>query len=89
MKTNLKTATVRARIEPKIKAKAERVLRALGLSSSEAINVFYRKILAEQGMPFSLRIPNTETIKTIRSARKNVDVETFKSIAEWEKQFKL
>ncbi len=86
MKTNLKTATVRARIEPKVKSQAERVLRTLGISSSEAINVFYRKIVAEQGIPFSLHVPNVESVRAIKSARKGEHVTVFKSLGEWEKQ---
>ena len=37
----MKTATIRARTEPSLKADAERVFRKLGISSSEAINLFY------------------------------------------------
>lgn len=87
MKTKEKTASVRARIEPTIKIRAEKVLHTLGISSSEAINVFYRKIIAEQGIPFSLHIPNKETRATIAAARRGKQIESFGSIAVWKKQF--
>lgn len=86
MKSPVKTAVVRARIEPKIKVQAERVLHALGLSSSEAINVFYKRIVSEKGIPFSLHVPNAETKSVIKSARRGIDTESFDSVAEWERQ---
>ena len=47
-----KTSFVRARIEPSVKKKAETVLQKIGISPSEAINVFYRRIATEKGIPF-------------------------------------
>ena len=38
----LKSAMIRARIEPDIKAKTENIFRALGLTASDAIGIFYR-----------------------------------------------
>lgn len=57
-------------MEPSVKKKAEVVLRKIGLSPSEAINVFYQRVALEQGIPFSLDIPNAKTraaMKEIRS----------------------
>ncbi len=56
-----KTALVRARMVPSIKKKAEMVLSKIGISPSEAINVFYRRIASDGGIPFSLNVPNAET----------------------------
>lgn len=64
-----KTAIVRARIEPSIKKKAEGVLRRIGLSPSEAINLFYRRVEREQGIPFSLHVPNAVTKKAFEDGR--------------------
>lgn len=61
-----KTAIVRARMEPSIKKKAETVLSQIGISPSEAINVFYRRIASDKGIPFPLDIPNAETRAAIR-----------------------
>ncbi len=81
MTTITKTAFVRARIEPSIKMKAESVMRKIGISPSEAINVFYRRVVSEQGIPFSLNIPNAETRKVIEDIKKGkgrvVSFETF------------
>jgi DNA-damage-inducible protein J len=56
-----KTATLNARLEPQLKAKAERVLRKLDLSPTEAVRLFYRQIALRRGLPFDLCVPNAKT----------------------------
>ena len=51
-----KSATVLARIEPRVKNQAEAVLNNLGISPSTAINVFYRQVIRSGGIPFELSI---------------------------------
>ncbi len=81
MNTITKTAFVRARIEPSVKRKAESVMRKIGISPSEAINVFYQRVANEQGIPFSLNIPNAKTRKAIKDIKEGkgrvVSFETF------------
>ncbi len=62
-----KTAMVRARIEPRLKLQAERVLDRLGLTPTEAITVFYRQVELHNGLPFDLVIPNATTLNTFRA----------------------
>jgi DNA-damage-inducible protein J len=56
-----KTATVRARIEPRLKKEAEHLLEDLGLSATEAITLFYRQVTLRKGLPFDVVIPNVTT----------------------------
>jgi len=86
-KTQTKTTTVRARIEPDIKRRAEKVLKTIGLTSSEAINVFYHKIAAEQGIPFSLHIPNRESQAAIEEVRATKKVKNL-SLEDWKLSLK-
>ncbi|MEI6315734.1 MAG: type II toxin-antitoxin system RelB/DinJ family antitoxin [Syntrophus sp. (in: bacteria)] len=65
-----KTATARALIDPEIKAKAETILKELGLSVSNAYELFYRQVIAQRGLPFELRIPNEKTMEAIENSRK-------------------
>ena len=74
-----KTAFVRARMEPSIKKKAEIVLSRIGISPSEAINVFYRRIVSDKGIPFSLNVPNEETRKAIENARLRKGLKSYSS----------
>ena len=59
-----KTATVRASIEPDLKEEAERVFRGLGLSTTQAIALFYRQVKLRNRLPFDAAIPNETTRKT-------------------------
>ena len=59
-----KTATVRARVEPRLKDEAERVFRELGLSTTQAITLFYRQVELRKGLPFDVAIPNEITRRT-------------------------
>ena len=60
----MKTATVRARVEPELKLSVEGVLTSLGLSISEAIELYMHQIELHQGIPFAVRIPHRKTKKT-------------------------
>lgn len=63
-----KNATVRARVEPELKAKAEAALDALGLNPTTAITLFYRQVVLYNGLPFEVRIPNATTRRAMRDA---------------------
>ena len=56
-----RTATVRVQMAPELKADAERVLSALGLSPSTAITQLYQQIVRHQAVPFWVGIPNATT----------------------------
>ena len=65
-----KTAIVRARLEPKLKKKAEKIFEIVGLTESEAVRLFYKNVVLTRGLPFSLSIPNQETKLAIEDARR-------------------
>ena len=65
--TMSKTATVRARLEPDLKEKAEKILHRLGLSTTQAIIMFYRQIELKNGLPFNLVILNEATKTTLEA----------------------
>lgn len=71
-----KSANIYARIEPDIKKQAETILAALGLSPSNAINMFYKQIIIQNGIPFELKLPNEQLMKieeTLRLIESNDD----------------
>ena len=53
----IKSANLYARIEPDVKEKAERILSALSIPASSAINMFYKQIILQRGLPFEVKIP--------------------------------
>ena len=64
-----KTATARALIDPEVKREAEAILKELGLSVSNSVELFYRQVVAQRGLPFELLVPNERTMKAVRSSR--------------------
>ncbi len=60
-----KTGYITARVEPKLKARAGRVLAKVGVSTTDAITMFLRQVVLRGGLPFEVRIPNAETRKAI------------------------
>ena len=69
-----KIATVTARIEPELKAEVEKLFKELGLSTTEAINLFYRQVKLRNGFPFNVVIPNkmTERVFKDTDAKRNL-----------------
>ena len=66
-----KTDTLHIRIEPSVKKRAEKTLNDLGLSITEAINVFLNQVILNDGIPFEVKKPkfNKETIQTIEDTK--------------------
>lgn len=75
----MKTATVRARIEPKLKHDVESVLAQLGLSFSEAIELFLIQVKLNNGIPFDIRIPNKTTVQTFEDTNKRKNLTRHKN----------
>ena len=72
-------AKIQQRIDAKLKMEAETFLAEQGIKPSQAIIMFYKEITKQRGFPFlPSHIPNKETTKSIREARKGVGVQTFK-----------
>jgi DNA-damage-inducible protein J len=72
-----KTEMIRARVEPDLKRKAEHVLKALGMTPTSAITLFYKQVTLHRGLPFAVRVPNAETREAMRQAR------TGENLARW------
>ena len=77
-----KTEMIRARVEPELKRQAEEYFSALGLSTTEAITLFYRQVTMHRGLPFAVRIPNAETIEALRQARDGEALDEYASLED-------
>ena len=56
-----KTEVVRVRINPELKRNVEALLSKLGLTTTEAITLFFRQMELRNGLPFPVELPNEET----------------------------
>lgn len=66
-----KTANINVRIKENIKQQAEQILETIGVSRATAIDMFYRQIILNKGIPFSITIPQNIPV------RENMDKSTF------------
>lgn len=66
-----KTAMINIQIEPEIKADVEKLFSSFGITISDAVNIFLRKLLMEGGLPFDVKQPryNAETEAAMQEAR--------------------
>jgi len=81
-----KTALIRARIEPDLKREAESVFGKLGLSVSEAFNLFCRQVVMHRGLPFAVEIPNEETLAAIQRVHAREGLVKYDSFEDFEKE---
>jgi DNA-damage-inducible protein J len=65
-----RTAMINARTEQELKSEVEGILKSLGLSTTEAINIFFRQVKLRRGLPFPVEIPNDETLKVFKDSEK-------------------
>jgi DNA-damage-inducible protein J len=85
----MKTERINARIEPRLKTAAEKVLAKVGLSPAEAIRLFYKQIELHQGLPFEVRIPNKKTLKAMRDADERRHLKRYKNLDEFKESLGL
>lgn len=77
-----KSANVYARIEPEVKVKAESILSALGIPASNAINMFYKQIILQRGLPFDVKIPSSRPVDMSALSEAELKVELEKGYAD-------
>ena len=68
----MKTAVLHTRIAPTVKTQAENVFSQIGLSSSDAIRIFFKQVILRKGLPFDVAIPNKETVATLKKSERDV-----------------
>jgi len=84
------TAKVRTNVylDSDMKAKAKDIYKKYGVSLSDAINMFLTQSVLEKGLPFEMKVPNSETVQAIKDARENKESEiiTFEQLEKESKQ---
>jgi len=69
-----KTATVRARIQPRLKQHAESIFRRVGMNPSQAITLFYKQVVLCNGLLFDVAIPSATTKRPFEAMDKGRDL---------------
>jgi DNA-damage-inducible protein J len=74
-----KTAVVRSRIESDLKSDVEGILKRLGVTSSDVVQMLFHQIKLRKGIPFEVALPNALTVKTLSDSRKGRNVKRYPS----------
>ena len=86
-------ATINIRVDEDLKRESEKIFGELGLGMSAALTIFLKAVVRNNGIPFSLEIPNKKTLKAfkesddISSGKKKA--KRFKSVQEIRKELKV
>ena len=81
-----KKAFIHVRVKEETKKKAEKILARLGLTQSEAVNMFYSGICNHNGIPFEVKIPNKETVQALKDSREGKNLHKSKNKKEFLKE---
>ncbi len=65
----MKTQTT-IRVDQNNYIQAKTILKYLGLSYSQAVNIFNSMIVCNRGLPFEIKSPNDETLQAMEETRK-------------------
>lgn len=57
-----KSANLNIRMQPEIKDEAEKILNVLGIPPSNAVDMFYRQIILNKGLPFDVKLPDVKLV---------------------------
>ncbi len=63
-----KMTQVNIRVEADLKRRTEIILDKLGLTTTQAVTLFFKQIDLRKGLPFDVSIPNAETRRAIADA---------------------
>ena len=73
---------MKTRIEPELKDKAEGILKAIGMTTTQAIALYYQQIWLNKGIPFDVRVPNKETLDSIMKSERGEGLHRHESVAD-------
>lgn len=57
------------RVDDEVKTQATEALAAMGLSMSDAVRIFLKRVVNDQAFPLELKVPNAETRAAMDEAR--------------------
>jgi DNA-damage-inducible protein J len=75
---------VQSRITPELKRDAERIFRAMGLKTSDAIRLFLQQCVNVDGLPFrpTAARPNAATVAAMLETQMGESLQTYPNFAE-------
>ena len=80
-----KTSNIYVRVEPNIKEQAEIVLEQLGIPMSNAVSIFLRQVVMQNGLPFEVKIHGSRPIAIADMSEAQFNMEMLKAQNDFEK----
>jgi DNA-damage-inducible protein J len=66
---NAQTSMLHIRVDDDTKEQATVALSAMGLTMSDAVRLFLRRVVIDQAFPLELKVPNAETLAAMEESR--------------------
>ncbi len=64
------TSMLHIRVDDDTKEQATVALSAMGLTMSDAVRLFLRRVVIDQAFPLELKVPNAETLAAMKESHK-------------------
>ena len=84
-----KTATINVKTDKELKAKVENIFSKLGISPSDAINMFYSQVLISNGLPFEVSLEPSKNLANSIKELEEGKVTRYKNTLEMMKDLKI
>lgn len=87
------STTINVRVDKELKNNCEKVFKELGLGMTSAITIFLKAVERNNGIPFSLEIPNKTTLNAFQEVEDisngKKEAKKYSSASEMKKDLKL
>lgn len=80
----MKTAAINARIAPELKDDVESILSRLGITTTQAITMYFEQIKMKRGLPFAVRLPEEREAQSAMPKADGWPDGYFEGLAAWE-----
>lgn len=75
-----KKATINVKTDESLKKQVDKIFKKIGLTSSDAINIFYHQVKFAKGLPFPVLIPNRLTAKTMTEVENAENINKYENL---------
>ena len=86
-------STINIRVDEELKRESEKIFNELGLGMTAALTIFLKAVVRNNGIPFTLEIPNEQTVNALKEVEEissgKVKTRKYSSAAELRKDLKL
>jgi len=69
-----KNDVINVRVSKELKKKSTKIFDNLGISTSQAIEMYLRAVVRKNGIPFKLRLPNDKLLQAMYEADNDINM---------------